>query len=123
MADLRFILTPVPEYGLPEGVESGEKNLEQALVAARKVIDEVLAGPVGAAELASCKSLLANEYSMSLSDPLKYADAILMRYSAGKDVLTGYNDKIKGVTADKVKDVFNALAAGMRVEYVVRPQE
>ena len=46
-----------------------------------------------------------------------------MRYSAGKDVLTGYNDKIKGVTADKVKDVFNALAAGMRVEYVVRPQE
>lgn len=123
VADLRFILTPVPEQGLPEGVESGEKNLEQALVAARKVIDEVLAGPVGAAELASCKSLLANEYSMSLSDPLKYADAILMRYSAGKDVLTGYNDKIKGVTADKVKDVFNALAAGMRVEYVVRPQE
>ena len=123
LADLRFILTPVPEYGLPEGVESGEKNLEQALVAARKVIDEVLAGPVGAAELSSCKSLLANEYSMSLSDPLKYADAILMRYSAGKDVLTGYNDKIKGVTADKVKDVFNAFASGMRVEYVVRPQE
>ena len=60
---------------------------------------------------------------MSLSDPLKYADAILMRYSAGKDVLTGYNDKIKGVTADKVKDVFNAFASGMRVEYVVRPQE
>ncbi len=123
IADMRFTLTPVPEYGLPEGVEGGELNVDEALMVARKTIDEVLSGPVSAAELSSSKALLANQYSMNLADPSGYADAVLMRYSSGKDVLTGYNEKINGVTADKVKDVFNALAGGMRVEYVVKPQE
>ena len=97
--------------------------MDEALIVARKTIDEVLSGPVGAAELSSSKALLANQYSMNLADPSGYADAVLMRYSSGKDVLTGYNEKINGVTADKVKEVFNALAGGMRVEYVVKPQE
>ena len=46
-----------------------------------------------------------------------------MRYSAGKDVLTGYADKIKAVSADKVKEIFGSLSEGMRIEYVVKPQE
>ena len=59
---------------------------------------------------------------MSLSDPSKSADAILMRDSSGKDVLTNYAEKIKGVSADKVKEVFGVLAEGMRIEYVVKPE-
>ena len=58
-----------------------------------------------------------------MADPGNYADAILMRYSAGKDVLTGYADRIKGVTADNVKATFGALSEGMRIEYVVKPGE
>ena len=58
-----------------------------------------------------------------MADPGNYADAILMRYSAGKDVLTGYADKIKAVSADKVKEIFGSLSEGMRIEYVVKPQE
>lgn len=123
IADLRFIFTPVPSYGLPEGVENGEANIEKAVEVATKTIETVFEDPVAAAELASCKALLANEYSMSLADPARYADAVLMRYSSGKDVLTSYNEKINGVSADKVKDVFGVLSEGMRIEYVVRPQE
>ena len=121
--EMIFTLTPVPESGLPEGVTGGEGRMDEALVLVKKTLEEKFVAPVDAAELASCKALLANEYSMTLSDPEGYADAILMRYSAGKDVLTGYNDKIAGVTADKVKEIFGALAGGMKVEYVEGPQE
>lgn len=122
VADLRFSFTPVPSHGLPEGVENGEANIESAVEMAGKTIEAVFSNPVSAAELASCKSLLSNEYSMSLSDPSKYADAILMRYSSGKDVLTNYAEKIKGVSADKVKEIFGVLSEGMRIEYVVKPE-
>lgn len=80
----------------------------------------MLSQPVDAAELASCKSLLANNYSAYLSDTDNYIDAVLMRYSAGKDVLTGYSNRIGSVSADKVKEIFGVLSEGMRIEYVVK---
>ena len=121
--EIVFNFTPVPGEGLPKGIETGFGRTSEAILAARKAIDEVFSNPVNPAELAACKSLLANEYSTAMADPGNYAEAILMRYSAGKDVLTGYADKINAVTADKVKEIFGSLSEGMRIEYVVKPQE
>jgi hypothetical protein len=121
--EIVFKFDPVPDEGLPKGLEGGSDRTSEALLAARKAIDEVFTNPVNPAELASCKSLLANEYTTAMADPGNYADAILMRYSAGKDVLTGYADKIKAVSADKVEEIFGSLSEGMRIEYVVKPQE
>ncbi len=118
--ELIFTCSPVPEAGLPYGVKSGSDQPMRALVAARKTIETVLSQPVDAAELASCKSLLANNYATYLSDTDNYIDAILLRYSAGKDVLTGYNSRIGSVSADKVKEIFGVLSEGMRIEYVVK---
>ena len=121
--ELIFNLSPVPDAGLPEGIEGGASHPEVALAAARKAIEETLSGTIGAPELAACKSLLTNEYTSSIADPANYADAILMRYSAGKDVLTSYNERIGSVSADNVKGIFTALTEGMRIEYVVKPEE
>ena len=118
--ELIFTCSPVPETGLPYGVKSGSDQPMRAIVAARKAIETVLSQPVDAAELASCKSLLANNYATYLSNTDNYIDAILMRYSAGKDVLTGYNNRIGSVSADKVKEIFGVLSEGMRIEYVVK---
>ncbi len=118
--ELIFNCSPVPETGLPYGVRSGSDQPMRALVAARKAIETVLSQPVDAAELTSCKSLLANNYSTYLSNTDNYIDAVLMRYSAGKDVLTGYNSRIGGVSAEKVKEIFGVLFEGMRIEYVVK---
>lgn len=118
--ELIFTCSPVPESGLPYGVDSGTDQPMKSLVAARKAIEDVLSKPVNTAELASCKSLLTNSYSTYLADPKNYVDAILMRYSGGKDVLTGYNNRIGSVSADKVKEIFGALSGGMRIEYVVK---
>ena len=120
--ELIFRFEPVPEEGLPEGVAGGEGNAQEALLAARETIESVFTTPINPAELAACKSLLANDYSTNLADPAKYADAILMRYSAGKDVLTDYAARINGVTADNVKQIFGSLSDGMRIEYVVKPK-
>ena len=119
-----FNLTPAPEAGLPAVIDGGaSRNPGEVLILARKTIDGVLSGSINAAELASCKALVASEYAATLADPSNYADAVLMRYSGGKDVLTDYNSKINAVTADMVKDTFAALAAGRRIEYVIRPEE
>jgi len=118
--ELIFTCSPVPESGLPYGVDSGSDQPMKSLVAARKTIEDVLSKPVNTAELASCKSLLTNSYSTYLADPKNYVDAILMRYSGGKDVLTGYNNRIGSVSADKVKEIFGVLSEGMRIEYVVK---
>ena len=118
--ELIFTCSPVPESGLPYGVKSGAGQPMRSLVEARKVIEDVLSKPVAAAELASCKALLTNGYSTYLADPKNYVDAVLMRYSGGKDVLTGYNNRIGSVSADKVKEIFGALSEGMRIEYVVK---
>ena len=121
--ELVFKFSPVPGEGLPEGIAGGASHLDEALVAARKTIEEVFSSSVNPAELASCKSLLTNAYTTMIADPGNYADAILMRYSAGKDVLTKYVDRINAVTADNVKAIFGALSEGMRIEYVVKPEE
>ncbi|MBR4755510.1 MAG: hypothetical protein IK076_01055, partial [Bacteroidales bacterium] len=101
----------------------GASHPEDALAVARKTIEEVLAGTVGGAELAACKSLLTNEYATHMAKPANYADAILMRYSSGKDILKSHNERIGAVSADNVKAIFAAMSDGMRIEYVVKPEE
>ena len=120
--ELIFTCNPVPDHGLPSGVAGGEGHPKRAMVTARKVIDEVLSNPIPAEELKACKALLSNVYSIGLSDPDRYADAIMLRYSGGKDVLTDYSKRIGSVTADNVKHIFGVLAEGMRIEYVVKQQ-
>ncbi len=115
-----FHFDPVPESGLPYGVRGGAVQPGRALAAARKAIDGVLAAPVDAGALQTGKTFLANSYSLSLADPANFRDAVLMRYAYGKDVLTGYAGRINSVSADKVGNVFKALAGGYRIEYVVK---
>ena len=121
--ELIFTCSPVPDCGLPSGVAGGAGHPKRAMVAARKVIDDVLSNPVSADDLNSCKALLSNAYSLKLSDPDSYAEAILIRYSGGKDVLTDYSKRIGSVTADNVKHIFGVLAEGMKIEYVVKQQQ
>ena len=111
--ELIFNFTPVPDEGLPLGLKGGADRTSEALLAARKALEEAFSNPINPTELAAS----------SLADPAKYIDAILMRYSAGKDVLTDYSARINGVTADNVKQIFGSLSEGMRIEYVVNPGE
>ena len=120
--ELIFTCIPVPDHGLPCGIAGGADHPKRAMVAARKVIDDVLSNPIAADDLKASKALLSNVYSLYLSDPDSYLDAVMLRYSGGKDVLTDYQKRIGSVTADNVKHIFGVLAEGMKIEYVVKQQ-
>ena len=120
--ELIFTCIPVPDHGLPYGIAGGADHPKRAMVAARKVIDDVLSNPIAADDLKASKALLSNVYSLYLSDPDSYLDAVMLRYSGGKDVLTDYQKRIGSVTADNVKHIFGVLAEGMKIEYVVKQQ-
>lgn len=120
--ELIFTCIPVPDHGLPYGIAGGADHPKRAMVAARKVIDDVLSNPIAADDLKASKALLSNVYSLYLSEPDSYLDAVMLRYSGGKDVLTDYQKRIGSVTADNVKHIFGVLAEGMKIEYVVKQQ-
>ena len=43
-----------------------------------------------------------------------------MRYSSGKDMLTGYANKINAVQPQQVQAILGTLSQGRKVEYVIR---
>ena len=43
----------------------------------------------------------------------------LIRYSVGKDCVSGYKDKINSVTPESVKEVLSSLDGGGKVELVI----
>ena len=77
-------------------------------------------GPKWCGKTTTCEQIAKT--ILYLSDPDSYLDAVMLRYSGGKDVLTDYQKRIGSVTADNVKHIFGVLAEGMKIEYVVKQQ-
>ena len=47
-------------------------------------------------------------------------NAIIMRYSYGKDIITDYANRINKISVEKVNEVYKTLSDGMIIEYVVK---
>ena len=75
-------------------------------------------GP-SAASVAEAKSALLAAAEAQLSGPDGLVAAALTRYSAGKDMVTGYKTRADAVTPLSVKEILTALDAGSKVEFVV----
>lgn len=87
-----------------------------ALSAIRTALKDLQASD---ADVKLYKALLTAEYETRYSKPETYLPAVVLRYSAGKDVVTSYKDKIGAVSASSVNEVLQAIAGGSRVEYVI----
>lgn len=119
-AEVVFNCTPVPEKGLPYGIDSGEKNPMRAVGWAKKTLNDILARPITDAELASYKTLLSNQYAAQLADPDNYVNSVLLRFAYGKDIISDYANRINNTSTERVNQIMKVLAEGMRVEYVVK---
>lgn len=117
--EIKFECRPCPADGLPIEV-AGAREATDALLYARKALQDALTAPADPAELQAVKATVAASYAAALADKNQYINAVLMRYSFGKDMLTGYANKINAVSPQSVKNVFDALAGGRRVEYVIK---
>lgn len=132
MFSIRISCAPAEWRGLPSGVRGDD--LLMALVDMRSALSELAAGggqgslratgwfgtvALSDQSVAESKTELQHRYERSLQRPETLVDAALMRYSVGKDVVTGYKDKIASVTSSTVRELISALQDGSKVEYII----
>ena len=114
---LRIVCRPASEDGLPSDVVPEDPL--RVLGVLRSALAAFTAEGPAAASLASSKAALLSVLDTSVTDPAFLTEAAMMRYSAGKDMVTGYKSKVGAVTPASVKEVLSALDSGSKVEYVV----
>ena len=62
---------------------------------------------------------MLSECTAAVSDPESIVDLALLRWSGGKDLVSGYKDRINAVNASAVQEIFSILEEGSKVEYVI----
>jgi hypothetical protein len=103
-------LRPAADEALP---------LEQWLPHVRSALAAAVARPVEARDLEAWRGLVLQRMTSSLEHPETIVTALVARYGAGKDMVSKYTENVKGVSADKVRQMALALVKGGRVEYLV----
>lgn len=107
---------PCRESGLPEGIRPGEPlNILDNVRAALRVLSSM---PLGKDRLERYKTELTARIAAELADDSLLMDAIINRYSFGKDLVTGYEKAIKGISSETVEAAVGSLCNGGRIEYV-----
>ena len=102
---------------LPEGVAQADQG--EVLAAARRCLTKLSSLSVGSAGLKSFReALLVSEGISRKQNEAVIAD-VLIRYSLGKDMATGYQASIKGLSADNVKYILTRLQNGTKAEYTI----
>ena len=112
-----FTCSPCYEGGLPYGMESPTPFA--LLERTRSILERIPSMSISKDELKAYKALVTNEFESSLKNPSNLVDIMLMRYSDGKDLYTGYKQAINAVDEKKVKAMLSALCSGAKVEYII----
>ena len=108
---------PCRGEGLPLSLEAADPL--KMLEAIRPVLSSISDVKIRPGELKAYKEVILNSYKADLQDMEKLVDKVLVRYSEGKDLVTGYKAAVDGVTADSVKKILSLLRGGAEVEYVI----
>ena len=108
---------PCRRDGLPLGIEPAEPL--KMLDAVRKVTTDLSEIEVSAADLAAYKELLLKNFDTRSNDPEQIVENVLMRYSGGKDLVSGFKDAVNALSADDLKQILELLDKGAGVEYVI----
>ena len=108
---------PCRSDGLPAGVEPASPL--ELLPAVRRVTSNLTEINISAEDLKAYKEELKSSFAHALSEPRSEIEAALVRYSEGKDLVSGYEEAIDSVDAALVEQVLGTLASGAGVEYVI----
>lgn len=109
---------PSNPAGLPEGVEVADPLEILALI--RKAVTGAALKPVSSKELAAYKAALTAREESRNATREALVEAVQIRYSAGRDIVTGYKDAVKSVTQKDVQEILGELDNYCKVEYVIR---
>ncbi len=108
---------PCDPDGLPLGIIPAEP--EEILERLRIFADELPSIPISDAEMKAYKALLLNEAKREDGQIANIMNAVLLRYSDGKDIVSGKTNAINSLNSNKVKTILEALVGGSEVEYVI----
>ena len=114
---VRVVCRPVEGNGLPSGVEAEDPL--RVLGVLRSALSSFASTGPSAASLKESVAALTALGTAQVSDPGYLVEAALTRFSAGKDVITGFKAAAGGVTSGSVKEVMSALEDGSKVEFVL----
>ena len=108
---------PCREDGLPAGIAPG--TTEDLLDAMRTVTRRLQDLPLPENVLFATGQALLQELEKRYADPQTLTEDVLVRYSEGKDLITGYKDAIRRISVASVRDILGRLDAGAEVEYII----
>lgn len=127
----QFFVAPSEKLGLLISVESADTSgfssgtsvfkPVRTLFAVRSILKDLSTRNISQAQLDMYKTTLKNAITSTQSDPSYWMYMLPLRYSNGKDLHTGWSEKIDEVTADMVREVIASLDGGGKVEYIVTP--
>ena len=92
----------------------------QVAATAREVLSSLTAIQPSPAKLKAYKDLVLGHITSLQADPSYLVEIAAMRNSLGKDVGSGYKDRVAGVGADQVARMLGSLDSGSKLEYIVR---
>lgn len=115
--NLRINCRPADESGLPSGI-TPEFALK-ALGSVRSALQNLSSAVFSEADLKLSKAALTEKVSAEYALPSSVMSNVLMRYSEGKDLVTGYKDKINAVSLTDVREILRLMEDSSKVEYVV----
>lgn len=111
-------LKPCEPSGLPEGIFPSAPVEVMSVV--RQTVASLVEKGISKDDLKVYKASLLNNYESLLKDNSSLIDMAMVRYSLGKDLVSGYKDKINGVDSKAVVNILKALEEGGIVEYIIR---
>ena len=110
--------TACPEEGLPEWMEPADPRDIAATV--REALSPLTGLQPSPAKLKAYRDLVLGHITALQDDPSYLVEIAAMRQSMGKDVGSGYKDRVAGVGADQVARILGSLDSGSKLEYIVR---
>ena len=106
-----------PASGQPEGEMM--KLGDQITAKVQDCLDTMRWISVSDAELARWKARLINIMDNELADDTKLMDAIITRYSLGKDIVKDYAKAIGSIDAETLQEQIKSFVRGGRVDYIL----
>ena len=109
---------PCMEDGLPEGVDSPDPT--DALKKVREEFSHIRYITISPEELKNYKDVVQGHMTTVLATPEGMMTFALLRYSEGKDITSGYADRLKTIEVDDVRWILDELSSSCVVEYLVK---
>ena len=109
---------PCMEDGLPEGVDSPDPAA--ALKKVREEFSHIRYITISPEELQNYKDVVKGHMATVLASPEGMMSFALLRYSEGKDITSGYADRLKTIEVDDVRWILDELSSSCVVEYLVK---